>query len=435
MAELRQVSNKFCTTGVSFQRRAVRQLSLLLSITFLILNLSAQAAVSSTSGSPIPFGAMNGSMTCESVLSKGFETSKAHVPFENQRLREISWSLGRFKGKVLYLIRKQRSALKFMARFGLDKFPWEDKRKRIDQPGDTLLAATYLPKALQDWFSVSVLKADKTPTQVTKGLRNKRYDDVEVATLPDAYEAVAAMKQLELLAQQRQANFQLMNLQVSEKKSATFEFLSMIGSKGAFPIVSTGDMYLHDFNYHALSALVTPPRLTAAMKSRAELLTQFYLHLLRLANEDSRYADLLYLVQRDILGSAAERFDISGNFFIYALMYPHFEKEQLVVQQFQEHLDYIFAGAETAESYLKALVLKARFLGHNDYDSDPKLQNLFYQAWQDFSPTIDSKFQKKDLSGAWLSDAREVLKESRQQVQFLDQITKDELEKNKNQSH
>jgi hypothetical protein len=305
---------------------------------------------------------------CESLLLD----SSAHSAFESETKIQVGSARGLFGEEVLRITLKLR---------GL----WAVFNGEVDNPGDLTWAFEHVPSSLKKLFSVKAF--DQNHAELIQATSSEKISIVEIPSARETNRASTALEKY---------------MRVVDSKIALFKFYSADGVISSIeyiknlallklPMASMGSIFEHDFNYHFLSALVTPAYVTTAIQHRAQLLSR-YIDFMQ--SKDPAFAE-------KIASEAASGFDTTvGNFFMNVMVLKNEAPHAELMQVISEQLRSTFFDQFTPSGFLDALIRSAK----------PNSKNI--SAYLEFRKSLSPQDTQIDLPKDFYTNPESLCDES-----------------------
>lgn len=339
--------------------------------------------------------------------------------FQSPRLQETAAQRGHFGGRILSIQQKTYAPKKLFGGGSEKSYAWYDYGTQADQPGDMRTASEFLPTQLKQYFSIKALRLDLTEVLQPKS------DEIKILTIPDFKESSSGLKVLEAEVQKKDSNFKMFHFYEAAQIVTGKTFLQNLATQAAFPLSSQGHLFEHDFNYHFLSALVTPPRIVKAVQKRAQIILLFHDYVIKNAGRFANLKSLSKDYENKVFKNATQRFDLLANVFVHLIANKNTHSLEINLKEMTTDLQNIFLQAESPKAYLQNLLAQSHltpYFGNRKFDTD--LSNLF----ADFEMQLPDTFLKKDLQSVWLSNAMYLDHEVQAQMHLLNDVAASRLE-------
>lgn len=274
---------------------------------------------------------------CKALLVP--EHTSLDMVFKSSHLYSDEVRPGKWGGQVLVI--KRRPIL----------FGWNYGWRKIlpnkpDDQGDLRKGVFHMPGGLQKHFSI----AGYTKSGVLINSSVYELGDVFSIHIPDLKELNGGLLNLKKQLQELNQPSNILTFYESDTVLPPLEYLRNLAEREALPMGTKGDLFEHDFNFHFLSALATPPVIVKAMSTRARVLLKF----LAYAKKHSAQMgaeDFTKVFIEASLPEAVKRLDFTGDYWgLYRRMLTVKTGE---MAQTHEH---IFIGAASPKFYLKNLI-------------------------------------------------------------------------------
>ena len=313
--------------------------------------------------------------TCTPKLVPAFTSS--HL-FPNNTVR------GHHEGHVYQLKRKYSAKG--------DLLPWKINSRGDDKPGDFRWATLYMNPSLKEYFSIESYNKDYKPTPAILWS-----DDRTVfITIPDFDEANGGLLKFKEHLKSEGRPHNILTFYKTKKVESALAFFTRLAEEEALPMGENGELFEHDFNYHFLSSLLTPPAVVALMSKRAKVILQFLEYAKTHTPKYSALRRFPELFENVTLQFGAKAFDFQGNLW----MDYHSINEASNRQSMPFNLGNMFFNAYSAREYLKNMIQMSRInpIFWNAFVFPEQVEQLIQQFCKDSAPDVC----REDIPKDWL---------------------------------
>ncbi len=234
-----------------------------------------------------------------------------------------------------------------------DSKSWKLRISGADKPGDFRCGPAYATDGLKDFFSIHAYNQNGQ-----NGDHNMISEDsTSTISIPNIEEINGGLLKLKQALQAQSLPHEILTFYEANKVVDAATYLLRLAEQQQLPMGTIGELFEHDFNYHFLSSLVTPPQVVSLMSKRAKLLLQFLDY--AKSNEakynvlkNNHFARNFATISLEL---AIKGLDLQGNnWMLFHNLYPDTPKADLSV-----NLTHMFLKAQNPSAYLKNIIRRS----------------------------------------------------------------------------